>query len=87
MEIGDMVQIIYVKFRDAAGIGFDSSKTHPTRIGQIGEVVFYEDDAYNTDRPTGYERAYYTIRFADGQEEDIDTAYCHCMKRKEEKNS
>ena len=59
----------YVKFVEnvPAGLGksFDWQENIPAHpyLGQIGRVLRAEDDAYNTDKPTGYESVWYLVQF------------------------
>lgn len=50
-------------------------------VGKVGTLVEYEDDSYNTARPTGYERSYYLIQFDDGTEENVDAAFCRRLEK------
>ena len=45
----------------------ENNECIPTRpfIGRTGTIIEIEDDAYNTDRPTGDEPCYYLIDFGD----------------------
>jgi hypothetical protein len=44
-------------------------------INQEVELLAYEDEGYDTPRPTGHERCYFHIRRADGVEERVDAAF------------
>lgn len=72
------VQIIGIRFQDA-GVIYDSVKMHPHLIGRIGIVEDYNDDAYNAERPTGHERAYYTVKFDEDEVVSIDSAFCRSV--------
>lgn len=64
------VKVILRHFEDGNVI----YKTPPHLVNKIGEVIEYQDDAYETSCPTGHEQSYFLISF-DGQEEWINSAF------------
>ena len=63
----------FVEFVENVPAGFgrsadeqESIPAHPF-LGKVGKVIDVEDEAYNTDRPTGYESVWYLVEFDTGQ--------------------
>jgi Rieske Fe-S protein len=74
MTFGDEVMVIERLVRCGSGVNYNSRTMYPALIGKTGVVKFYDDEAYNTDYPTGYERVTVTVEI-DGKEHDVDGAH------------